>query len=65
MPNGRTRNLHPSLYGSDDERIGEYEYASQLSTRASSHERDDDGASRCHSENRVTDKGTTSKRDEL
>ena len=53
------------LFGSDDEYDGGYDYSSPRSTRASSHERVDDGASRRHSENRGTVEGTASKRDEL
>ena len=66
LPNERTRELVHSLFGSDDEDRGGEEYYSLPSpTRASSHERDDDGASRRHVDNRGTDRGTTTKREEL
>ena len=61
IPNERTRYLSHSLLGSDDE----FDYSSPRSTRASSHERADDGASHHHSENRGTVEGSTSMRDEL
>ena len=57
--------MHHSLFGSDDEFCGEDYYASPVSTRASPHERDDDGEGRRHSESRGTDTGTALKRDEL
>ena len=59
LSNERTREMHHSLFGSDDEFCGEDYYASPTSTRASPHERDKDGASRRHSESRGTDTGTT------
>ena len=67
LPNEWTRELEHSLFGSDDEddRGGEEYYSLPSPTRASSHERDDDGASRRHVDNRGTDRGTTSKREEL
>ena len=61
LPSERTRDLHQSMFGSDDG----YDYSSPRSTRASSHERVDDGASRHHSENRGTVEGNTSKRGDL
>ena len=42
----RTRDLRHSLFGSDDEYGGGYDYSSPRSIRASSHERVDDGARR-------------------
>ena len=48
LPNGRTRDLHHSLFGSDDE----FDYSSPRSSRSSSYERIDDGASRRHLKNR-------------
>ena len=65
LSNERTREMHHSLFGSDDVFCGEDYYASPASTRASPHERDDDGASRRHFESRGTNTGTTLKRDEL
>ena len=65
LSNERTREMHHSLFGSDDEFCGEDFYASPASTRASPHERDDDGARRRHSESCGTDTVTTLKRDEL
>ena len=61
LPNERTRDLHHSLFGSDDE----YDYSSPRSARDSSRERVDDVASRHHIENCGTGKGTTLKRNEL
>ena len=64
LPNVRTRDMRHSLFGSD-ESDDKYDYSSPQSARAPSHERDDDGASRHHSQSRGTDSGTTSKREEL
>ena len=61
LPSEQTRDFHQSVLGSDDE----YDYSSPRSTRTSLHERDDDGASRRHTEDRIVGKGTTLKRDEL
>ena len=57
--------MRHSLSGSDDEYSDEYDYSSPRSTRAPSHERVDDGASRRNTETRGTGKDTTSNRDEL
>ena len=65
LSNERTCEMHHSLFGSDDEFCGEDYYASPVSTRASPHERDNDGESRRHSMSRGTDIGTALKRDEL
>ena len=66
LSNERAREMHHSLFGSDDEFCGEDYYASSpVSTRASPHERDDYGEGRRHSESRGTDTGTTLKRDGL
>ena len=48
LPNQRTRDLRHSLFSSDEEYGGGYYYSSPHPTRASLHERVDDGASRRH-----------------
>ena len=65
LPNERTRDFGHSLFGSGDENGNEYDYSSPPSTRASSHERVDDGARRRHTETRGTGEGTTVVRDEI
>ena len=65
LPNKRTRDSSHSLFSSDDEYGGGYDYSSPRWTRESSHERVDDGASCGHSENRDTNEGITLKRDDF
>ena len=65
LSNERTRDKRHSLFDSDDEYSDYFDYSSPRSTRASSHERVDDGASRHHTGTRGTGKDTTLKRDEL
>ena len=58
--------MRHSLFGSDDYEFSSgYNYSSPRSTRASSHERVNDGASRRHSVNRGLVEGTTLECDEL
>ena len=57
--------MRHSLFGIDGEFDDEYDDSSQQSTRTPSHERADDGASRRHSEDGGTGKGTTLKHDEI
>ena len=65
LQNERTRELHQSLFVSDDGYSDELYYSSPRSTRASSHERNEDGKSRRHTGIRGTGKDTTSERDIL
>ena len=53
VPNARNRDIRHILFGSDDEFGDEMDYPSPRSTRAPTHERVDDGASRLHTDNRA------------
>ena len=65
LSNERNRDMCHSLFGSDDECSDEFDYLSPRLSRASSHERVDDGASRHYTGTRGSGKDTTLKRDEL
>ena len=65
LPNERTRDLLHSMFSSNKEYGGGYDYSSPHPARASSQERVDDGARSRHSNNRVIDVNTSLKTDEI